>query len=47
MSLARINSIRSIRMRGPAPQNSRESTLRKEVSQLKRVLVEKTLELDF
>jgi transposase len=31
----------------PAPQNSRESTLRKEVSQLKRVLAEKTLELDF
>ena len=29
------------------PQNSRESTLRKEVSQLKRVLAEKTLELDF
>jgi hypothetical protein len=26
---------------------SRESTLRKEVSQLKRVLAEKTLELDF
>ena len=32
---------------GPPPQNSRESTLRKEVSQLKRVLAEKTLELDF
>ena len=31
----------------PPPQNSRESTLRKEVSQLKRVLAEKTLELDF
>jgi transposase-like protein len=30
----------------PPPQNSRESTLRKEVSQLKRVLAEKTLELD-
>ena len=27
---------------GPPPQNSRESTLRKEVSQLKRVLAEKT-----
>jgi len=32
---------------GPPPQNSRESTLRKEVSQLKRVLADKTLELDF
>jgi transposase len=31
----------------PPSQNSRESTLRKEVSQLKRVLAEKTLELDF
>jgi transposase-like protein len=31
----------------PPPQNTRESTLRKEVSQLKRVLAEKTLELDF
>ena len=30
----------------PPPQNSRESTLRKEVSQLKP-LAEKTLELDF
>jgi transposase len=29
------------------PQNSRESTLRKEVSQLKRVLADKTVELDF
>jgi transposase-like protein len=29
------------------PKNSRESTLRKEINQLKRVLVEKTLELDF
>ena len=27
--------------------NSRESTLRKEINQLKRVLVEKTLEVDF
>jgi hypothetical protein len=31
----------------PPPQNSRESTLLKEVSQLKRVLAEKTLDLDF
>jgi transposase-like protein len=31
----------------PPPPNSRESTLRKEVSQLKRVLADKTLELDF
>jgi len=31
----------------PPPQNSREATLRKEVNQLKRVLAEKTLELDF
>jgi transposase len=29
------------------PGNSRESTLRKEISQLQRVLAEKTLELDF
>ena len=29
------------------PQNPRESTLRKEVSQLKRLLAEKTVELDF
>jgi transposase-like protein len=31
----------------PPPQNSRESTLRKEVSQLKRVLADKTVELNF
>jgi transposase-like protein len=30
-----------------SPGNSRESMLRKEVSQLRRVLVDKTLELDF
>jgi transposase-like protein len=29
------------------PGNARESTLRKEISQLKRVLAEKTLEVDF
>jgi hypothetical protein len=29
------------------PGNRRESTLRKEISQLQRVLAEKTLELDF
>ena len=29
------------------PQTSRESTLRKEVSQLKRLLADKALELDF
>jgi transposase len=29
------------------PGNSRESKLRKEINQLKRVLVDKTLELDF
>jgi transposase len=29
------------------PQNSRESTLRKEVHQLKRLLADKTLEVDF
>ena len=34
--------------RGEAPPaNSREATLRKEVSHLKRVLAEKTLEVDF
>jgi transposase-like protein len=32
---------------GPPAQNSRESTLRKEVNQLKRVLADKTLEVDF
>ena len=31
----------------PPPQNSRESTLRKEVRELKRLLAEKTLEIDF
>jgi len=31
----------------PPPENLRESTLRKTVSQLKRVLAEKTVELDF
>jgi transposase-like protein len=31
----------------PAPLNLRESRLRKEVNQLKRVLADKTLELDF
>ncbi|MBA2702521.1 MAG: transposase [Blastocatellia bacterium] len=35
------------RCEGPPPQNSRESTLRKEVGQLKRVLADKTLEVDF
>ena len=29
------------------PGNSRESTLHKEINQLKRILVDKTLELDF
>ncbi len=29
------------------PQNSRESTMRKEVHQLKRLLAEKTMEVDF
>ena len=29
------------------PGNTRESTLRKEISELKRVLADKTLELDF
>jgi len=32
---------------GPPPANSRETTLRKEVSRLKRALAEKTLEVDF
>jgi transposase-like protein len=32
---------------GPPPVNSRETTLRKEVSRLKRALAEKTLEGDF
>ena len=31
----------------PLRGNSRESTLRKEINQLKRVLIDKTLELDF
>jgi hypothetical protein len=31
----------------PLPENPRESTLRIEVSQLKRLLAEKTVELDF
>jgi transposase len=31
----------------PPPENPRESTLRKEVSKLKRLLAEKTLEVDF
>jgi transposase-like protein len=31
----------------PPPENPRESTLRKEVSLLKRLLAEKTLEADF
>ena len=31
----------------PPPGNSRESTLRKEINQLKRVVLDKTLELDF
>ena len=34
-------------MTGSPPQNSRETTLRKEVSRLKRALAEKTLEVDF
>jgi transposase-like protein len=32
---------------GPPPANAREGTLRKEVAQLKRVLADKTLEVDF
>jgi transposase-like protein len=32
---------------GPPPEKRRESTLRKEVSQLKRLLADKTLEVDF
>jgi transposase-like protein len=32
---------------GAPPANAREATLRKEVSQLKRVLAEKVLEVDF
>ena len=32
---------------GSPSENSRESTLRKEISQLQRVLADKTLELDF
>jgi len=32
---------------GPPPGNSRETTLRKEVSRLTRVLAEKTLEVEF
>jgi len=32
---------------GPPPVNSREFTLRKEVSKLKRALADKTLEADF
>ena len=31
---------------GPPPQSSRESTLRQEVSQLKRLLADKTMEID-
>jgi transposase len=31
----------------PSPGNSRESTLRKEINQLKRLVLDKTLELDF
>jgi transposase-like protein len=31
----------------PPPENPRESTLRKEVSQLKRLLAEKSMEVDF
>jgi hypothetical protein len=32
---------------GPPAESPRESTLRKEVSQLKRLLADKTLEVDF
>ena len=32
---------------GPPPENPRESTLRKEVSQLKWLLADKTVEVDF
>ena len=32
---------------GPPPENPRESTLRKEVRQLKRLLGEKSMEVDF
>ena len=32
---------------GPPPENPRESRLRKEVSQLKRLLAEKNMEVDF
>ena len=33
--------------KGLPPENSRETTLRKEVSKLKRVLADKTMETDF
>lgn len=32
---------------GPVPESTRETTLRKEVSKLKRVLADKTVEADF
>ncbi|OGQ03347.1 MAG: hypothetical protein A2W38_05960 [Deltaproteobacteria bacterium RBG_19FT_COMBO_58_16] len=32
---------------GPPPESTRETTLRKEVSKLKRVLADKTVEADF
>ena len=35
------------RKESPVPQNSRESTLRKEVHQLKQLLADKVLEVDF
>jgi hypothetical protein len=44
----RINQLDPVDVGEEAPpENSRESTLRKEVSQLKRLLAEKTMEVDF
>ena len=42
-----INSILSTPARSRHRGTLRESTLRKEINQLKRVLLDKTLELDF
>ena len=41
------NQLESVEHGEPSSQNSWESTLRREVNQLKRVLADKTLEADF
>jgi transposase-like protein len=43
----KLEAMEATKEQAPAVSNTREAALRKEVGQLKRVLAEKTLEVDF